>query len=106
VGVVSTREFEPRIRELVEGFPRLAAIVEPVLTVRRALSQQFAILHKMLLDLVRQDPICRRLMTAPGVGPVVALAYRATVDQPQRFLHSKAVVDGGRDREADLPNFR
>jgi transposase len=30
-------------------------------------------------------------MTAPGVGPVVALAYRATVDQPQRFLHSKAV---------------
>ena len=32
VGVVSTREFEPRVRELVDGFPRLAAIVEPVLT--------------------------------------------------------------------------
>jgi transposase len=91
VGVVSTREFEPRIRELVEGFPRLAAIVEPVLTVRQTLRQQFAVLHKMLLGLVRQDPVCRRLMTAPGVGPVVALAYRATVDQPQRFLHSKAV---------------
>ena len=45
----------------------------------------------MLLGLVRQDPVCRRLMTAPGVGPVVALAYRAAVDQPQRFLHSKAV---------------
>jgi transposase len=45
----------------------------------------------MLLGLVRQDPVCRRLMTAPGVGPVVALAYRATADQPQRFLHSKAV---------------
>ena len=45
----------------------------------------------MLLGLVRQDPVCRRLMTAPGVGPVVALTYRATVDQPQRFIHSKAV---------------
>jgi hypothetical protein len=31
VGVVSTREFAPRIRELVEGLPRLAAIVEPML---------------------------------------------------------------------------
>jgi len=91
VGMVSPREFEPRIRALVEGFPRLAAIVEPVLTVRQTLRQQFAVLHKMLLGLVRQDPVCRRLMTAPGVGPVVALAYRATVDQPQRFLHSKAV---------------
>ena len=30
-------------------------------------------------------------MTAPGVGVVVALTYRATVDQPQRFLHSRAV---------------
>src|SRR5260370_4601630 len=30
-------------------------------------------------------------MTVPGVGPVVALAYRASVDQPHRFLHSRAV---------------
>ena len=30
-------------------------------------------------------------MTAPGVGAVVALTYRATVDQPQRFVHSRAV---------------
>jgi transposase len=53
--------------------------------------QQFAVLHKMLLDTVRDDPVCRRLMTAPGVGAVVALTYRATVDQPQRFVHSRAV---------------
>lgn len=48
-------------------------------------------MHKMLLELARQDPVCRRLMTAPGVGAVVALTYRATVDQPQRFVHSRAV---------------
>jgi hypothetical protein len=53
--------------------------------------QQFAVLHKLLLDTVRGDPVCRRLMTAPGVGAVVALTYRATVDQPQRFVHSRAV---------------
>jgi transposase len=53
--------------------------------------QQFAVLHKMLLDTVCGDPVCRRLMTAPGVGAVVALTYRATVDQPQRFVHSWAI---------------
>ena len=65
--------------------------MEPVLAVRRILRQQFLVLHKMLLSLVRDDPVCRRLMTAPGVGAVVALTYRAAVDQPQRFLHSRAV---------------
>jgi hypothetical protein len=31
------------------------------------------------------------MMTVPGVGPVVALTYRATVDVPARFRNSKAV---------------
>src|SRR6516165_10371119 len=91
VGVVGGSRYEARVRELVEGFPRLAVIVEPLLIVRRVMRQQFAVLHKMLLDTVRDDPVCRRLMTAPGVGAVVALTYRATVDQPQRFVHSRAV---------------
>src|SRR4029077_3332112 len=91
VGVVSGSRYEARVRELVEGFPGLAAIAEPLLNVRRVMRQQFAVLHKMLLDTVRGDPVCRRLMPAPGVGAVVALTYRATVDQPQRFVHSRAV---------------
>ena len=91
VGAIGRGGFEARIRELVDGFPRLSAIVEPLLVVRRVMRQEFARLHKMLLELVRHDPVCRRLMTAPGVGAVVALTYQATVDQPQRFLHSKSV---------------
>jgi transposase len=91
VGAVSSFRYEGRIRELVAGFPSLAAIVEPLLSVRQVMRQQFAVLHKMLLDTVRGDPVCRRLMTTPGVGAVVALTYRATVDQPQRFVHSRAV---------------
>ena len=83
VGVVSTIGYEARIRHLVEGFPRLAAIVEPLLTVRRVMRQKLATLHKMLLDTVRHDPVCRRLMTAPGVSPVVALTYRASIVSAQ-----------------------
>jgi transposase len=90
VGVVGTVKFEARIKELVEK-PDLAALVEPLLVVRRVLREQLGILHRRLLAIVRDDEVCRRLMTIPGVGPVVALTYRATVDVPARFRNSKAV---------------
>src|SRR5271170_7615300 len=91
VGMVGKVTFETRIKELVENLPDLAALVEPLLVVRRVLREQLAILHRRLLAIVRDDDVCRRLMTVPGVGPVVALTYRATVDVPARFRHSKAV---------------
>lgn len=62
-----------------------------MLTVRKVLRQQLDVLHTQLLALVREDDVCRRLMTIPGVGPVVALTFRATIDAPARFKHSKQV---------------
>jgi transposase len=91
VGVAGTAKFEARIKELVENFPDLAALVEPLLVVRRVLREQIAVLHRCLLAIVRNDEVCRRLMTTPGVGPVVALTYRATIDVPARFRNSRAV---------------
>src|SRR5436853_2246174 len=91
VGMVGTVEFAARIRELVADHPDLAAIVEPLLIARRVLREQLGVLHRQLLEIVRQDEVCRRLMTTPGVGPVVALTFRATVDVPSRFNNSKAV---------------
>jgi transposase len=91
VGIVGRTKFEARIEELVEDMPDLAALVEPLLIVRRVLREQMAVLHRRLLALVRDDEVCRRLMTVPGVGSVVALTYRATVDVPARFRRSKSV---------------
>jgi transposase len=91
VAMVGTVKFEARIKELVEKLPDLAVLVEPLLIVRRVLREQLAILHRRVLAIVRDDDVCRRLMTVPGVGPVVALTYRATVDVPARFRKSKAV---------------
>jgi len=91
VGMVGTVKFEARIKELVENVSDFAALVEPLLVVRRVLREQIGILHRRLLIIVRDDEVCRRLMTVPGVGPVVALTYRATVDVPARFRNSKAV---------------
>ena len=91
VGKVGAVKFEARIKELVENLPDLAALVEPLLVVRRVLREQLAVLHRRLLAIVRHDEVCQRLMTAPGVGPVVALTFRATVDVPARFRNSRAV---------------
>jgi transposase len=91
VGVVGTAKFEQRIQELVEGLPDLGELMEVLLEARRKLREQFTKLHRKLLAIVRDDAVCRRLMTIPGVGAVTALAYRATIDVPARFRNSKAV---------------
>jgi transposase len=91
VGIVGTVKFEQRIQELVEGMPDLGELMEVLLEARRKLREQFTKLHRKLLTIVRDDTVCRRLMSVPGVGPVTALAFRATIDVPARFRNSKAV---------------
>src|SRR5499433_2243456 len=70
VGMVGAVKFEERIRELVEHFPDLVVLVEPMLIVRRTLREQIVMMHRRLLAIVRDDEVCRRLMTTPGVGPL------------------------------------
>src|SRR2546430_2072144 len=79
IGVVSGGRYEARVRELVAGFPRLAAIAEPLLNVRPGMRQQLAVLHKILLHTVRADPVCRRLTTRPRVAAALAPTYRSPV---------------------------
>ena len=63
VGIVGRTKFEARIEELVEHGPDLAVLTEPLLVVRRVLREQIAVLHRRLLTIVRDDEVCRRLMT-------------------------------------------
>jgi transposase len=65
--------------------------MEPLLAARRVLRGKFAKLHRKVLLLARDNEVCQRLMTIPGVGPVVSLAFISTVDVPARFRNSKAV---------------
>ena len=91
VGAVTRPHYERRVRELIDGQPALAAVIEPMLAVRQAIREQYALLHKKMLEVARADEVCQLLMTAPGVGPVVALTYRAAVDEPARFRRSRSV---------------
>ena len=83
--------FEKRAVEVLADRPDLAAMVEPMLIARAALRDQCAVLHKVMLDVVKHDPTCRLLMTAPGVGPLTAVTFVTTIDDPARFRRSRDV---------------
>jgi transposase len=59
--------------------------------VRDSLIEQIIVCDRAIRQLAKKDAVARRLMTVPGVGPVVALAYIAVLDDPQRFAHSRDV---------------
>jgi transposase len=86
------RTFEIRAQKLVQRPSALRDVVRRLLSVRRAIQAEVAALEDVVTQLVDADPVCRRLMTAPGVGPIVALAYRAAIDLPGRFPRSRTVA--------------
>lgn len=79
------------VRALVDGHPSLPGIVEPLLRAREVLRDQLAVLDRQVRNAARDDAVCRRLMTVPGVGAVVALTFRSTIDEPARFRSSRSV---------------
>lgn len=91
VGDVSRGKLPARVRELAAGHAMLERIVEPMLVACEAIWREFNKLHREVLAVVKEDQVCRRLMSVPGVGAVVSLTYRAAVDDPGRFKKSKSV---------------
>ena len=91
VGPTTTRTFEGRVRELVDGHPTLLAVADALLRARATLGEQLGKLQKRLVTLARDDARARLLMSTPGVGVLVALTYVAAIDDPARFRSSKAV---------------
>jgi transposase len=66
-------------------------IVASLLAVRDSLLQQIAIFDRTIRQLAKQDDTARRLMTVPGVGPVVALGFMSAIDDPKRFTCARDV---------------
>ena len=55
------------------------------LSVHESLCKELASFDKLIKKAAADDPVCRRLMTAPGVGPVVACSFVSAIDDPKRF---------------------
>lgn len=59
--------------------------VERMLTVITMLDVQITAADKEIRQLVKANETCRRLMTVPGIGPVTAMRFVATLDDVTRF---------------------
>jgi transposase len=91
VGKVSTAKFEGRIGELVCGHPTLEAIAASLLSVHAVLARELKSFERRVYAMARDDGRVRLLMSAPGVGAIVALTYVSAIDDPSRFKSSKMV---------------
>jgi transposase len=91
IGHAKMNTFASRAKELIEDKPALVAVVEPLLKAREVIEQQVADLDRKVMRLARSDDQVRRFMTTPGIGPITALCYLATIDDPARFSKSRNV---------------
>ena len=91
IGRAKMNTFAARAAELAGDRPELVAAVDPLLKAREAVEQQILNLDRKVLRLARNNAQVRRFMTAPGVGPVTALCFLATIDDPARFKRSRSV---------------
>ena len=69
----------------------LRAALAPVVAVLESIGVQVAACTEALQRTAQADPVVQRLMTAPGVGPITALTYRAVLDEVDRFHDAGAV---------------
>jgi transposase len=91
MGSVARKRFEGRARELVAQEPLLADAIEPLLLARAALDPQIRTLERRIAEAAKASEVCTRLMTAPGVGSMTALAFVTAIDDPWRFEKSASV---------------
>ena len=85
-----TSSFAQRVGEL--ELPRhLREEIAPLLALLGPLNKQIASLDRQLVEIARKDEVVKRLMTVPGVGPVIAVCFVATLDRVDRFRGSHQV---------------
>jgi transposase len=84
-------QFPKHVREAVADNSVLAAIVEPTLRVLEAARAQLLFYDRAVIQRARCDETARQLMSVPGVGAVVVLAYMTGVEDPNRFRRSSSV---------------
>src|SRR5215510_2001961 len=91
IGRAKFNVFAVRAEELIEERRELVASVRPLLEARKAIERQVSDLDRKVLRLARYDGQVRKFMTVPGVGPITALCFKATIDDPTRFKRSRSV---------------
>jgi transposase len=91
IGKAGTKAFPARVAAILHEAAHLRPFIEPLLQAHSALIAQVLKYDGQLNDMAKFNQTNRRLMTVPGVGPITALAFASTVDDPSRFKRASDV---------------
>lgn len=78
-----------RLEALFDQKPELRPVMAPLVAGLAALEVQIKASSRELKARAEADPVCRRLMSVPGVGPIIALSYKSSIEDPARFAHGQ-----------------
>ncbi|MEM7730622.1 MAG: IS110 family transposase [Pseudomonadota bacterium] len=85
------RRWIDRVKAAIAEDPALSLALQPLIELREAILASLTRLDRELRRQVKAHPVCRRLMTVPGIGPITSFAYVATIEDPSRFASSSSV---------------
>jgi transposase len=91
LGKAGSTNLARRVDAILADAPDLRDIFAPLLLAQSCLNEQIEKFDRQLLVLAKSDQTVRRLMTVPGIGPLTALSFVVTVDDPTRFRRSADV---------------
>jgi transposase len=80
-----------RLIALYQQRPDLEPLFAPLVTSVEIIEEQLRASNRLLESRATGDAVCSRLMTVPGVGPITALTFAASVEDPHRFARSEDV---------------
>jgi transposase len=91
VGAGKARAFDRAVRRAMPVDPIIAGLFETLLATLSDLRERRRAFDRQLAGIARTNGTCRLLMTMPGVGPITALAFAGTVEDPSRFRRASDV---------------
>ena len=91
IGRATFNTFTVRAEAIIANRPGLSVAIEPLIKARKVIEEEIGNLDRKVMKLARHDRQVRAFMTAPGVGPITALCFRAIIDDPTRFKRSRSV---------------
>jgi transposase len=83
--------FREQLRAAASGDPILQVVAASLIAVHETACAEAAMIEDELLSIARDSDLAQRLMTVPGVGPIVALSFIATIDDANRFAKATDV---------------
>jgi transposase len=88
----ATSSFPSRVREHATSMTQTVPdFLERTLVLIESITAQIRIADGELSEIAKNHPICQKLMTVPGVGPVTAIRFLAAIDDVTRFPNAHAL---------------